>query len=56
MLDRAAAYAEALQMTARVYRALAVTLQEHGYEGVLVGDGCSYCSDNAWEVKSANIP
>jgi len=25
-------------------------------KGVLVGDGCSYCSDNAWEVKSANIP
>ena len=25
-------------MSLRVYRALAVTLQEHGYEGVLVGD------------------
>jgi enolase len=31
-------YSEALHMTVRVYRALAVTLQEHGYEGVLVGD------------------
>jgi enolase len=31
-------YSEALHMTARVYRALSVTLQEHGYEGVLVGD------------------
>ncbi|MBI2803602.1 MAG: phosphopyruvate hydratase [Planctomycetes bacterium] len=31
-------YSEALHMTVRVYRALSVTLQEHGYEGVLVGD------------------
>jgi enolase len=29
---------DALHTTVRVYRALAVTLQEHGYEGVLVGD------------------
>ncbi len=34
----AASYSEALHMTVRVYRALAVTLQEHGFEGVLVGD------------------
>jgi enolase len=34
----ATSYSEALAMTVRVYRALAVTLQEHGYEGVLVGD------------------
>ncbi len=34
----AASYSNALHMTIRVYRALAVTLQEHGYEGVLVGD------------------
>jgi enolase len=34
----ATSYSEALHMTVRVYRALAVTLQEHGYEGVLVGD------------------
>ena len=25
-------------------------------KGALVGAGCSYCSDNAWEVKSANVP
>ena len=25
-------------------------------KGVLVGSGCSYCSDNAWEKKSANLP
>jgi dienelactone hydrolase len=25
-------------------------------KGVLVGSGCSYCSDSAWEVKSANLP
>jgi enolase len=31
-------YSEALHMTVRVYRALATVLQEHGYEGVLVGD------------------
>ena len=31
-------YSEALHMTSRVYRALSVTLQEHGHEGVLVGD------------------
>ncbi len=31
-------YSAALHMTVRVYRALGVTLQEHGYEGVLVGD------------------
>lgn len=24
-------------------------------KGVLVGSSCSYCSDNAWEVKSKNI-
>ena len=34
----ATSYSEALHMTVRVYRALGVTLQEHGYEGVLVGD------------------
>ena len=34
----ARSYSEALHMTVRVYRALSVTLQEHGYEGVLVGD------------------
>ena len=34
----ARSYSEALRMTVRVYRALSVTLQEHGYEGVLVGD------------------
>ncbi|HZZ81086.1 MAG TPA: phosphopyruvate hydratase [Gemmataceae bacterium] len=31
-------YAEALHMTAQVYRALAITLKESGHEGVLVGD------------------
>jgi hypothetical protein len=25
-------------------------------KGVLVGSGCSYCKDSAWEVKSKNIP
>jgi hypothetical protein len=25
-------------------------------KGVLVGAGCSYCSNGAWEVKSKNIP
>jgi len=25
-------------------------------KGVLVGTGCSYCSDSAWEMKSANLP
>jgi len=25
-------------------------------KGVLVGASCTYCSDSAWEVKSANIP
>ena len=25
-------------------------------KGVLVGSGCTYCSDSAWEVKSANLP
>jgi hypothetical protein len=25
-------------------------------KGVLVGDGCSYCTDPEWEVKSANLP
>ena len=25
-------------------------------KGVLVGSSCSYCRDNNWEVKSANIP
>jgi hypothetical protein len=25
-------------------------------KGVLVGDGCSYCTDSEWEVMSANIP
>jgi len=25
-------------------------------KGLLVGAGCSYCSDAAWEVKSAHIP
>jgi hypothetical protein len=25
-------------------------------KGVLVGSGCSYCKDSAWEVKSANLP
>jgi enolase len=34
----ARSYSEALHMTVRVYRALSVTLQEHGHEGVLVGD------------------
>jgi enolase len=34
----ASSYSDALHMTVRVYRALSVTLQEHGYEGVLVGD------------------
>jgi enolase len=34
----ARSYSEALHMTVRVYRALATVLQEHGHEGVLVGD------------------
>jgi enolase len=34
----ARSYSEALEMTSRVYRALAETLREHGFEGVLVGD------------------
>jgi enolase len=34
----ASSYSEALHMTARVYRALSVTLQEQGHEGILVGD------------------
>jgi hypothetical protein len=25
-------------------------------KGMLVGDGCSYCSDAEWETKSANLP
>jgi hypothetical protein len=25
-------------------------------KGVLVGSGCTYCTDSAWEVKSANLP
>jgi hypothetical protein len=25
-------------------------------KGALVGSGCSYCSDSAWEVKAANLP
>jgi hypothetical protein len=25
-------------------------------KGLLVGTGCSYCRDSAWEVKSANVP
>ncbi len=25
-------------------------------KGVLVGSGCTYCTDNQWEVKSANLP
>lgn len=25
-------------------------------KGRLVGDGCSYCKDSAWEVKSAHVP
>ena len=25
-------------------------------KGLLVGSGCSYCSDSAWETKSANLP
>ncbi len=25
-------------------------------KGVLVGAGCTYCSDSAWEVKSMNLP
>ncbi|MBL8792774.1 MAG: phosphopyruvate hydratase [Planctomycetia bacterium] len=34
----ARSYSEALEMTVRVYRALAATLARHGFEGVLVGD------------------
>jgi enolase len=34
----AASYSEALEMTVTVYRALAATLADHGFEGVLVGD------------------
>ena len=25
-------------------------------KGLLVGSGCTYCTDNAWEVKSKNLP
>ncbi|MBN2194977.1 MAG: alpha/beta hydrolase [Polyangiaceae bacterium] len=25
-------------------------------KGVLVGSGCTYCTDSAWEVKSDNLP
>jgi len=25
-------------------------------KGLLVGSGCTYCTDRAWEVKSANLP
>ena len=25
-------------------------------KGLLVGAGCPYCSDGAWEYKSMNIP
>ena len=25
-------------------------------KGVLVGAGCTYCTDSAWETKSANLP
>jgi hypothetical protein len=25
-------------------------------KGVLVGSGCKYCTDSAWEVKSKNLP
>jgi len=25
-------------------------------KGLLVGAGCTYCKDSAWEVKSANVP
>ena len=25
-------------------------------KGLLVGGGCTYCKDSAWEVKSANVP
>ncbi|MBI3823227.1 MAG: phosphopyruvate hydratase [Planctomycetes bacterium] len=34
----ATSYSEALRMTVDVYRALSSVLQEHGFEGVLVGD------------------
>ena len=34
----ARSYSEALEMTVVVYRALAVVLEAHGFEGVLVGD------------------
>jgi enolase len=34
----ARSYAEALEMTVAVYRALGYELRQHGYEGVLVGD------------------
>jgi len=34
----AKSYSEALHMSVRVYRALSAVLQEHGFEGVLVGD------------------
>ena len=34
----AKSYSEALDLTVHVYRALSVVLQEHGYEGILVGD------------------
>jgi enolase len=34
----ARSYSEALEMTVAVYRALAATLREHGYENVLIGD------------------
>ncbi len=25
-------------------------------KGLLVGDGCPYCTDSSWDVKSANLP
>jgi len=34
----ARSFSQALQMTVAVYRALAATLQDAGFEGVLVGD------------------
>ncbi len=51
----ATSYSEALHMTVRVYRALAVTLQEHGYEGILVGDEGGFgpklsCNEQAIEM------
>jgi enolase len=38
----ARSYAEALEQTTAVYRALGAVLTEHGYEGVLVGDEGGY--------------